>query len=394
MRRLQSESTRAATPLFWRLSGPREDFRGERKLRAQGEGLNRLEFAVLAAVIPAVVVVAVLDALWRLGGPWVAWGGVLPVSGLALHAVAVLPGGARPAGGFWKVAILLGLWSIWILSLPDGGWVRGVALATVIFLSLQVGVGLVGGVWSRLMRVQGWVGVVARLLAGVLVHLPALAYGWKTGGGVVEVLLFLGTGLLWVWGTFLPGSQLFGPTARMVEGEGVLVTVDDGPDPVDTPALLDRLDQHGVKAVFFVIGEKVRQHPELAREIVARGHELGNHTMTHPQATMWCAGPWRTRREIVDCQRAIEEVTGQRPRWYRAPVGHRNYFTHPFASELGLEVVAWSRRGFDTVERDVRKIVSAITREVGDGDVLLLHEATPVAVEVMEGVLERVAPRA
>jgi peptidoglycan/xylan/chitin deacetylase (PgdA/CDA1 family) len=149
------------------------------------------------------------------------------------------------------------------------------------------------------------------------------------------------------------------------------------------------LDRFGAKAVFFVIGEKVREFPELAREIVARGHELGNHTMTHPQASMWCAGPVRTRREISDCQRAIEEVAGLAPRWFRAPVGHRNFFTHPVTSELGLEVVAWTRRAFDTVETDVEKMTSRRTDDLEDGDVLLMHQGTPVSVELLAKVLER-----
>jgi peptidoglycan/xylan/chitin deacetylase (PgdA/CDA1 family) len=128
----------------------------------------------------------------------------------------------------------------------------------------------------------------------------------------------------------------------------------------------------------------------LAREIVRRGHELGNHTLTHPQATFWCAGPGRTRREIEGGSRAIEEATGVKPRWFRAPVGHRNLFTHPIADELGLEVVAWRRRGFDAVETDVAKIVGRILKDVRPGDIVLVHESTPVAAEVLHRVLEEV----
>ncbi len=80
-----------------------------------------------------------------------------------------------------------------------------------------------------------------------------------------------------------------------------------------------------------------------------------------------------------------------KPRWFRAPVGHRNYFTHPVTAALGLEVVAWTRRAFDTVERDVDKIVDSLCEGVVDGDILLLHEATPVAGEVARRVLDRLA---
>lgn len=390
MRSTVKETTRAATPLFRRLAGPSDRFTGERMLRPESRGLNRLEFAVLSVVMPAVLGVAVFDGLWRVGGPWVAGLLVAPVFWLLLHVLVFALGSAKAAKGFWMWAVGLGWWSGWQV-MAGGGWVRWIAWAWLGFIGLQGVVGLVGSIWRSVMALKGWPGVVARVLVLVVAHALALAVCWKLGLGWGLPALLV-TGLVWVWGTLSPYSQLFGPVVRRVDGGGVLITVDDGPDPVDTERLLDLLDAHGRKAVFFVIGEKVRQHPDLAREILRRGHELGNHTMTHPQASMWCAGPWRTRREILDCQRAIEEVTGTKPRWFRAPVGHRNYFTHPFAAEAGLEVVAWSKRGFDAVERDVGKIVPMICDGAGDGDILLLHESTPVAEEVMKGVLDRIGP--
>jgi peptidoglycan/xylan/chitin deacetylase (PgdA/CDA1 family) len=122
--------------------------------------------------------------------------------------------------------------------------------------------------------------------------------------------------------------------------------------------------------------------------VLRRGHEIGNHTMSHPHPVFWCAGPWRTRREIADCQRAAKEVTGFTPRFFRAPCGHRNLFTHPIAREHGLEVMAWSRRGFDAVETDATKALKRILTKIAPGDIVLVHEATPIAVEVMEGLLQ------
>ncbi|GAA5482407.1 polysaccharide deacetylase family protein [Haloferula sargassicola] len=384
MRRTIHPDRRAAAPLFrsvW--DAP---ICGERTRLAGQAGMNRAEFRVLSLIMPGVAALAVFDALWTAGGAGWAWLGVLPITWLLLHGLVFALGVAGPRSAFWIWSAVFSAWAVWRVT--GGGWAMGVAAAWLVFVALQLVARPVAGLWAALMAVRGWAGVGVRLLACGVVHVPSLAWCWHSGYGW-ELLAVLATGLLWVWGTFVPGSQVFGPTARRVEGDGVLITVDDGPDPEDTPRLLDLLDAHGCRAVFFVIGDQVRRYPELAREIVARGHELGNHTMTHPQATVWCAGPWRTRREIRDCQQAIEEATGVRPRWYRAPVGHRNYFTHPFATELGLEVVAWSRRGFDTVERDVGKIVSALCDGAGNGDILLLHESTPVAAEVMKAVLER-----
>jgi len=193
------------------------------------------------------------------------------------------------------------------------------------------------------------------------------------------------------WAVLRPGCQWLGEVICQTHSREIWITIDDGPDPRDTPVLLDLLDRHHTKAVFFMIGEKVREHPELAREVIRRGHQIGNHTLSHPQASFWCAGPWRTRREIAECQRVIEEVTGTRPRWFRAPVGHRNFFTHPIARALGLEIMAWNRRGFDAVETNADKVLARILPDLSPGDIVLLHESTPIAAQVLGKVLEKVS---
>src|SRR5580658_2928408 len=114
------------------------------------------------------------------------------------------------------------------------------------------------------------------------------------------------------WGAVAPESQLFGhPIRRTGDSATMALTFDDGPNPAVTPALLDLLDRHGVRATFFVIGEFVRAVPALAREISARGHVLGNHTQTHPRLT-FCS-PSRTRAELDQCDDAIQAATGTRP---------------------------------------------------------------------------------
>ncbi|RYD17642.1 MAG: polysaccharide deacetylase family protein, partial [Verrucomicrobiaceae bacterium] len=186
-----------------------------------------------------------------------------------------------------------------------------------------------------------------------------------------------------------PGCQWLGTVYRTTTEDEILITIDDGPDPHDTPLLLDLLDKHDTKAIFFMIGEKVRAHPDLAREVIRRGHEIGNHTFTHPQGSFWCAGPWRTRREIAACQQVIEEATGKKPRLFRAPVGHRNLFTHPVCAVLGLDVMGWNRRGYDAVEKDADRVLARILPEMSRGDIVLLHEATPIAEQVVGRVLKR-----
>lgn len=387
MRELERKrSNRAVTPFFQVFGGGLRDPSGDAVVMAKGAGQHRGERRVLALLVPLVTGAAVFDGLWRLCGPGLAWAGVLPVSFGLLHAAAFLLCGRRPENQWRRWQLLLTGWMLWLAVAGSGvGW------AVVLWLgSLALNAAAAACLlWRSLMRTPRLCTTGFRWLLAAVVQVPSIALGWFCGwewAVASQVVL----AAVWGCGTFLPNSRLFGPVCRRVEGEGALLSIDDGPDPVDTPALLDLLDQHGKKAVFFVIGDKVRRYPELAREIVRRGHQIGNHTMTHPAGTMWCAGSARTRREIAECSRAIEEVTGVKPRWFRAPAGHRNWFTHPVLREQGLELVGWEKRAFDAVRRDVSWIVKRLTTRVRDGDIILLHEATPIAKEVTEGVLEGV----
>lgn len=384
MRKLERPApNRAATPFFQVFGGPRTEPGGDVVVMARGTGMHRGERRVLALLVPLVTGAAVFDGLWRLGGAGLAWGGVLPCAFLLLHVLAFLLGGSRPEGQWRRWQLVLTGWILWLAFQESGvGW------AVILWLGVLAlnAVAAACLLWRSLMRAPVLCTTGFRWMLAVLVQVPTVVLGWRCGWEwAVASQAVLAA--LWGCGTFLPNSPLFGPVFRRVEGEDALLSIDDGPDPVDTPVLLDLLDQHGKKAVFFVIGDKVRRYPDLVREIVRRGHEIGNHTMTHPAGTMWCAGSARTRREIVECSRAIEEVTGVKPRWFRAPAGHRNWFTHPVLREEGLELVGWKKRAFDAVRRDVPWIVGRLTTGVRDGDIILLHEATPIAKKVTEGVL-------
>lgn len=188
-------------------------------------------------------------------------------------------------------------------------------------------------------------------------------------------------------GTLNPASRLFGPLQTRCEN-GIWLTLDDGPDPVDTPAILDLLDAHQAKVTFFVIGKKAANHPELIREIVRRGHSIGNHSWSHPQASFWCLGPIRTFREIAKCQQILREITGTAPSLFRAPVGHYNIFVHPILNHFGLELIGWSSRGFDAVDASLDNVSEKIQKTLCNGAIVLAHESTPIAREVVAEILQ------
>lgn len=201
--------------------------------------------------------------------------------------------------------------------------------------------------------------------------------------------LLLHTGLVaWLLaGTLNPSSRLFGPIQTRCE-IGIWLTLDDGPDPLTTPIILDLLDSHEAKATFFVIAKKAEAHPQLILSIQNRGHEVANHTYSHPQASFWCHGPIRTYREIARCQQVLKKITGKAPRLFRAPVGHHNVFVHPVLEYFGMRLVGWDSRGFDAAPgATLESVTTRIRASAKNGSIVLAHEATPFAVEVVSDIL-------
>jgi peptidoglycan/xylan/chitin deacetylase (PgdA/CDA1 family) len=162
--------------------------------------------------------------------------------------------------------------------------------------------------------------------------------------------------------------------------------------------VLTLLDEHLIRATFFCIGEKVERHADLAREMVRRGHAIENHSHRH-RHTFALLGPRALANEIQRAQESITAVTGARPLFFRAPAGLRNPFLDPVLSHLGLQLASWTRRGFDTVNRNAEAVLSKLTRHLGGGDILLLHDGhagrthsgRPVILEVLPRLLAAVA---
>jgi peptidoglycan/xylan/chitin deacetylase (PgdA/CDA1 family) len=215
--------------------------------------------------------------------------------------------------------------------------------------------------------------------------LAAILAGWYALAG----LLFLVTSVVITVGTLVPRCAWFGPltSALPAESEGVCLTIDDGPDPEHTPALLDILDQHQAKAIFFLIGDRAARHPELVREIARRGHVIGNHSQTHPAATFWALNPWRMWAEIAVCQQTLTQIIGTRPQWFRPPVGHHNLFVAAPLRALDLKMLMWNCRGYDAVEKDPALVLRRIEKSLRPGAIILLHDATPICKEVLCGTL-------
>jgi len=155
----------------------------------------------------------------------------------------------------------------------------------------------------------------------------------------------------------------------------LLLTIDDGPDPRQTPQMLDALAEAQVRAVFFVIGKNVEANPALCRRMVAEGHSVQNHTYSHPSATFWFAGPKRAALEIERCSTAIQEATGRRPVQFRAPVGMANPFVHLAAEARCLGIMGWAATGHDGIAHDSTLVIQRIRHRAKPGGIVLLHES-------------------
>lgn len=338
------------------------------------------EWKFLSVWMPLTVFVALGDWLCRCFGVMAGVLLTLPLGFIALNVLPFVLNGRNPVSQWRLWLSACTLWAIW--RVWDGG-------AVGVFACSWIGIFILNSaafVPSVCKNSNAW-----RLAWFIIAHVAAILAGCLFGWWWA----FAAGALIAAWyclAVLRPSCQWLGPVRCRTDGDEILITIDDGPDPHDTPRLLDLLDRHQTKAVFFMIGEKVEAHPDLAREVLRRGHEIGNHTMHHPQATFWCAGPTRTRREIAGCQEVIERITGYKPRLFRAPVGQRNLFTHPVAAALGLEVMAWSRRGFDAVETDAEKVIERIVTKLSPGDIVLVHEVTPIAEQVLAGVLSASQP--
>ena len=204
---------------------------------------------------------------------------------------------------------------------------------------------------------------------------------------LTAVLIIAAVGLafgLWFWWACVtPSSTFFRPVLDRgpLEGKRISLTFDDGPSEQFTGQVLDILREHHVPATFFVCGRNVEDHPDLLRRIAAEGHEVGNHTYSHPYLC------FKSRRRIAEeidrTQATIEKVIGFRPRIFRPPYGARWFGLVPTLLQRGMHLILWSAAGYDW-KKDVRGITEAALRELKPGAIILLHDGreTRSAAEV------------
>jgi len=180
------------------------------------------------------------------------------------------------------------------------------------------------------------------------------------------------------------------PTAP--QEKALAFTFDDGPHPTGTPELLDVLRQFHVPATFFLLGERARRWPELVREILAEGHQIGNHSWSH--ADFWKCTKQHLLRELSRCQMTLEEIAEKPVRWVRPPYGHITYTVRAWAQRHQSRVVLWDLLPPDYhPASDLPRLNRVYRRYVRPGSILCLHD-NDVSQTITPRFLKELLPQA
>jgi peptidoglycan/xylan/chitin deacetylase (PgdA/CDA1 family) len=184
-----------------------------------------------------------------------------------------------------------------------------------------------------------------------------------------------------------PGLKPATYTQVRVDQPYIAMTFDDGPSAANTPRLLDILKQRNIKATFFLIGQNVASNPDIVRRILADGHEIGNHSWTHPQLSKLSDD--RVTAEITKTQDAIKDASGFTPTILRPPYGAITARQREWIeSKFGLSIILWSIDPFDWKRPGASVITQRILSQVRPGAIILSHDIHKQTVDAMPATLD------
>ncbi|GGT37102.1 polysaccharide deacetylase family protein [Streptomyces purpureus] len=175
-------------------------------------------------------------------------------------------------------------------------------------------------------------------------------------------------------------------------GRTVNITIDDGPDPRWTPKVLEVLRENNVKAVFCMIGPQAKEHPDLVKKVVADGHRLCDHTMTH-DTTMDKKSVDYQKRQILDAKKMIEDAAGggAKVEYYRAPGGAFTPDSRRIAAQAGMRPLGWNVDTKDFEKPGVDAIVNTVRNELPNGPTILFHDGGGDRAQTV-AALEQILP--
>lgn len=198
---------------------------------------------------------------------------------------------------------------------------------------------------------------------------------------------FLAFSFVVVWGSFdiTLGYFVDSITRKRTKINEVALTFDDGPTEF-TPQFLDLLKEHQIKATFFCIGKQIEQYPETFQRIIAEGHAIGNHTLSHSNNTGFLSASKMTE-EIEKCDEIILKIGQIKPDLYRPPFGVTNPSIAKAVKRTHKKSIGWNVRSLDTVTDDEKKIYKRVTKGLKKGSIILLHDTSEKTYKVLVDLL-------
>lgn len=169
------------------------------------------------------------------------------------------------------------------------------------------------------------------------------------------------------------------------------ITFDDGPDPEVTPRVLDTCDAAGIRGTFFLVGEQAMKYSALAREIVARGHCIGNHSMTHRK--LFLAPRAEVDREIMDARHAIADAAGIDTLWFRPPYGYFDRTCIQSVRDNGCRMVLWTVLSGDYSDDSPETILTRIDPFISPGSIIVFHDTVHGGNDRLPGMIAETGAR-
>jgi peptidoglycan-N-acetylglucosamine deacetylase len=228
--------------------------------------------------------------------------------------------------------------------------------------------------------------IVLAGMAGVTFFRPVPI--WLFIGIVIAAAALMVYGSISVQAGFYLKSVCTGNTGE----PAIAISFDDGPDEKITPAVLDILKKHNVKAAFFVMGSKAARYPEIIRRIDAEGHIIGGHSFSH-HFFFDLFGAAKMKKELKTTEDMLRQITGKKTRFFRPPYGVTNPALAKAVKAMNYLSIGWSLKSKDTVIHDEKAVIDRLRNKLRRGDIVLFHDNRPTVLNVLDAFITHVEDR-
>jgi len=183
--------------------------------------------------------------------------------------------------------------------------------------------------------------------------------------------------------------KIFPNTIWESKKDKILFSFDDGPNLETTRIILDKLNEHSIKAIFFCVGENVERYPDLVKKIINEGHLIGNHTHTHKNINFFNRN---VNENITQCSQAVERVAKIEPKYFRPPHGSVGLRTEKLVNQNGLKNVMWSLLTYD-YKNDIKIVKFAVDKYLKENSILVLHDSNKskhIITETIDFIVDKI----